>query len=268
VQLTRWLFALALVSTACGKSGDDDTRNDGCPENSTGRLQLDEDAPSDDPCRTRSGARLCGGDCPSLSAEECPGLGCVPVVDRVSGSHTGVGVCLADLPVLRTCWFCRERDGTTCVHLEGQGPVCVAEDVCVALHKLGAGMGCRYTDYSPYDGRPLAIATCADCPPNPTGGLEPHSCGPGCGGCGSDRTYDNCYGRSADFGFGICINAGSPCSVNEPRDEFCKFCATWLPVSEGDDLALDYGTCVTHEVHCDILEASGRISCNRAVANQ
>ena len=256
MQLSRWLLVVALASTACGKSN---VENDaGCVGGSEATSSPGADASSANTCRTPSSVRLCGGGCPSLSTTECPGLGCVPVVDRTSGAQTGVGVCLADLPIpVETCWFC--RDGMTCVHLEGQGPLCVAEDVCAALEKLGAGTGCRYADFSPYDGRPLAVATCPNCPEDPTGGITPLSCGPGCGSCGD---LNNCFGRSADFGYGICITQFKPCSVNEPRDEFCKVCATWLPVQNGDELALDYGNCV-HESYCDFLEASGRISCHR-----
>lgn len=201
-------------------------------------------------CATASGVRLCGGACPSLSAGECPGLGCVGVLDRLTRERYSLGVCLPDIPApQRSCGSC--VDGQVCAHIDGQGPVCVAEDVCLALLKLGATRACRYADFAPYDGRPLAVATGAQCPK--------YACGPGCGWCQGER----CTGRSADFGYGTCLNqsAAHACSARAaPPSVYCDSCLVWKPVPGDDPTSLDFGTCVsTGEVVCS--RADVRMTC-------
>ena len=186
-------------------------------------------------CTTASGMRICGGVCPALTASECPGRGCVNVLDRVTHERSTVGICLPDIPTpQRSCGSC--LDGQVCAHIDGQGIVCVAEDVCLALFKRGVTKACRYADFTPYDGRPLSVATGAQCPKR--------ACGPGCGSCQGPL----CTGRSADYGYGTCVEfpAVGDCSARSPLPiNHCDSCLVWKPAPGDDPVSLDYGTCIT-----------------------
>lgn len=254
MQVARWVCLVTFVS-ACGGNVVDDVVTTGADAGSGAKPGVSEagaaDASdADNPtCETSSGVRLCGPGCASSDAE-CPGLGCVSLVDPVSGLPMDMGLCLADVawPV-ETCRNCADAD--TCVSLEGEGMICVAEDVCAALHQRGRGGACRYADFSEYDGRALQVVTGTACPVG--------SCGPGCGECDGVAV---CSGRSADFGYGFCFAKQDPvfCSANEPLDGFCDFCLTWQPPSSSE-LALDYGVCAL-DYQCDEYEATGRLSCH------
>lgn len=253
MQVARLFSCLAATIVSCGG---------GTTEDSPTQADAGSDAPvadkvdvadtvGSDLCKTASGVRFCGGGCPLLSSTECPGLGCVPIVHRVSGAPTGTGICIADLPPpITPCWLC--TDGMTCAHVAGQGPICVEEDVCRSLHALGLDVGCRFSDFSHYDGRPLAVAEGTGCPAN--------SCGPGCGECEGPA---RCSGRSADFGYGLCLHKQNPvpCSAHKPLPESCGYCLTWGPAAGGDELALDNGQCVPGFL-CAEYEATGRMKCH------
>lgn len=255
MQVDRLVGCVLLAITSCGGAvtADPYEHGDAAPDAQDSDVHLGDagdTSSSGDPCRTASGIRLCGGECPALTDAECPGLGCVPVIDRETDAPVGIGVCLADLPApVAPCWMC--SDGRTCSHLQGQGIVCVDEDVCVALHALGFGRGCRYADFSPYDGRPLKVET-TDCPKR--------SCGPGCGAC---ENGGSCSGRSADFGYGFCLPKQDPipCHASDAPSAECPSCLTWLPSTGGDDVALQFGVCVADPL-CPDYEATGRMSCH------
>lgn len=234
-------------------SGATDSAADGAADTST-------DAPPDDPCAP-AGVRVCGAGCPPLDAAQCPGLGCVAALDTTSSTATGVGLCLGDLPApIRPCGRC--ADGEVCVDLEGQGFVCAAETLCARLFAMGAGAACRYADFSPYDGRPLAVASGDACPKANCGypDCEALSCGPGCGQCGGFRI---CTGRSADVGYGLCADepfSAPPCRATDPPTASCQRCLAWAPPSPWDSAAQDYGWCAV-PVECDTMVATGRVRC-------
>lgn len=237
----------------CGAVSQDRASQDGAAGGTASDAAADADAALPfDPCRTPSGVRICGNGCGELDQSVCPGLGCLDALDIGSGKTTGAGVCLSDLPVpVLGCWFC--PDGTTCVELEQQGLICVAEDVCRSLAALGAASACRYADFTVYDGRPLAVASGTDCPKR--------ACGPGCGDCEGPVT--RCSGRSADFGYGYCFDVitTDACSANEPMPFYCGACATWLAPTGGGDPALELGLCA-EDSDCEEYEATGRMSCH------
>ena len=248
IALLRFLLlAVLALSSGCGGAVLD-SETDGGATGIDGGLGSDGANPRDsgpdsatladgaaaNGCTTASGMRICGGVCPALSASECPGRGCVNVLDRVTHERSTVGICLPDIPApQRSCGSC--LDGQVCAHIDGQGIVCVAEDVCRALFKRGVTKACRYADFTPYDGRPLSVATGAQCPK--------YACGPGCGFCQGLL----CTGRSADYGYGTCVEFPDvgDCSARAPLPRSCDSCLVWKPVPGDDPVSLDYGTCIT-----------------------
>ncbi len=250
----RALAALALLSACGGRveqrpedGGVEDAAVDARPGD--GELDAADGVSAEELCAP-SGVRVCGAGCATTSAD-CPGLGCLRLV---GGAGTlELGVCLADLPVpLEQCGLC--ADGEVCVHLEKQGYLCVAESVCRALDRLGGAAGCSYADFTPYDGRPLAVSRGKDCPRG--------SCGPGCGDCSQSTVGRWCSGRSASAGYGMCLPSntfmGELCNAHEPLPSLlCRHCVVW----RGSEAALAYGTCTLSDDVCPIYEASGRLVC-------
>lgn len=198
-----------------------------------------------DPCVTPRGVRLCGGNCAPEVA--CGQFGCRPFV--ADGAEAKVGVCMADLPPpISTCWRC--ADGEVCADIAGEGLICVEEALCRSLMDFGLASACTYADFSPYDGRPLAIARGADCPKG--------ACGPGCGSCGVSTA---CSGRSADHGYGFCLPAllQEWCYADDVPTTCSQYCAAWTTNTQ---VSKDYGWCAI-DVECDRLEPTGRIECHR-----
>ena len=196
------------------------------------------DAGPSDPCRTADGVRLCGGPCPTLERDQCRGVGCQQLRERVSGAPTGIGVCVPDLPVpIRHCGRC--LDGDVCANVSGEGTICVPEALCERLHALGLASACRYADFTPYDGRPVAVARGAECPR--------YACGPGCGGIRCADVGSTCSGRSATHGYGYCFASllPTPCDPSKPLPRACAgdACIAWASGIPGDTTALAYGTC-------------------------
>ncbi len=197
-----------------------------------------------DLCAPVAGIGLCGSACAG-SGGGCAGR-CVAAIPRVG--EASVGLCASDLPApIESCWMC--EDGSACANLDGEGYVCVPEAVCRRLFALGAGSACVYSDFSEYDGRPLALATGSECPAK--------ACGPGCGGCTSAA---RCTGRSADYGYGFCVGGtfAEWCEPSDARRTGCDGCATWTSSS----LAEAYGRCARTE-NCDAWEPTGRVDCHR-----
>lgn len=205
-------------------------------------------------CRTAEGVRLCGGGCPSLGPTECPGVGCQPLLDRVTGAPLGGAVCVADLPVpIEHCGAC--RDGDVCVRVSGEGTICAPEALCQALTSRGLTRACRYADFSVYDGRALAVSQGAACPR--------YACGPGCGPCPLAPT-DRCSGRSAQFGYGFCFSEFDrpPCDPTQPLPRACAgyACIAWTSSDAEDTTSRAYAFCDTPAPECGA--GDGRLLCN------
>jgi hypothetical protein len=62
----------------------------------------------------------------------------------------------------------------------------------------------------------------------------------------------------------MCFNTQDPvpCSAKKPLGPYWDRCLTWLPVSGGDDAALEFGQCLYSYLKCAEYEATGRMSCN------
>ena len=240
------VLALAFLNGACGGAIRELPEEAGVAD---GGLETGDAAPRGDAagdadasvleaCGTPERVRICGGVCPSLGQDACKGVGCQPLLDRVSNAPTGVGVCVPDLPIpLEQCGRC--PDGDVCANISGEGTVCVPEQLCQRLTELGFANGCRYADFSPYDGQPLAIARGADCPSK--------ACGPACGPCRG--AYDRCIGRSARHGYGMCVETSDwvPCNPSLPLPRTCAAgnysCVAWAPPAPNDTASLAYGFC-------------------------
>ncbi len=208
-------------------------------------------------CRTSDGIHLCGGACPTLGRDQCPGVGCQPLLDRVSGEPTGIGVCVPDLPIpIEHCGRC--EDGEVCASVSGEGTICVPEALCKRLHALGLASSCRYADFTPYDGQPLAIARGTECPAA--------ACGPGCA-VTTDcilRGEERCTGRSARHGYGFCVNnwESLPCNPSQPLPRSCSgyACMAWSPPAPNDTVSLEYGFCDDPFRECSA--GDGRLVCS------
>jgi hypothetical protein len=163
-----------------------------------------------------------------------------------------MGVCVADLPVpLEQCGRC--RDGDVCAHIAGEGAVCVSERLCQDLHARGLAAACRYADFAPYDGAPLAVARGSDCPR--------WACGPGCSTCDAFAT-GRCTGRSARHGYGFCfVGAWGPaCNPTAALSADCVgACIAWTPSDPTDTTSLAYGLCDSPYDECSA--GDGRLTC-------
>jgi hypothetical protein len=243
--LATWTVALATSLLGCGGPFPGDAPT---PQRDAG------DASSTPACPTIDGVRLCGRACTDGTA--CGGIGCQPLLDRLTGARLDLGVCVATLGrPIRTCGSC--RDGQVCATIDGQGAICVDEAVCLSIVDLGFGVACRYADFAPYDGRPLAVAAPAACPDR--------ACGPGCGSGVCDAANAFCSGRSADHGYGYCVSAALPTVACDPRGSTRNACApgvcvAWTPAGPNDDRSLAYGHCERDDRLCN--GADGRLTCS------
>ncbi len=251
LRTASWLaivLPLSALNGACGGTvretpTDGGIDNDGA--NAAGpradaALDAGLDASDFGECRTAEGVRLCGGACPTLSRDQCPGVGCQPLLDRVSNAPSGIGVCVPDLPIpIEHCGRC--EDGEVCANVSGEGTICVPEQLCQRLHALGLASSCRYADFTAYDGLPLATAHGAECPP--------FSCGPGCSVTADCvlKGVERCTGRSARHGYGFCVNTWQslPCNPSQPLPRSCSgyACMAWTPPDPNDTVSLEYGYC-------------------------
>lgn len=198
-----------------------------------------------------AGIRLCGGPCDPLGFEGCPGVGCTPVGDRVTGEALDVGVCWPDIPewVNKSCFACDE--GEVCVHDALGGLYCVPTEVCSALWALGATTACRYADKSSFQNLPIADL------PYCVGGSD--VCGGDCGGCFPNV---HCVGRSATQSFGVCMSNSllAPCTKQDPSTCSIGMCATFRVPEEDQAVADRFGGCVKKSV-CASAQEAGIINC-------
>jgi hypothetical protein len=218
-----------LLVGACGsRSGIDDVDDGGVVDG-----WADVQAPHE-PCRSADGVRLCGGRCPQLSAPECPGLGCTPAFETTSGGASPYGVCWTDRADKSSvpCGACKENE--VCIHRGPAELVCTSRQVCDALAELGATDVCRYTDLTPYDGRPIATSSA----PCPSASVE--ICGGRCRkSCGIERY---CTGPSPTNALGVCNRSYG--SVYPHTCKTCPQCAVFERGGASQSLAFAYGVCM------------------------
>jgi hypothetical protein len=187
-----------------------------------------------DTCRSTDGIRICGGECPPISAPTCPGYGCTPAFDFEAARSSEYGVCWSDRAdeSARPCGACRE--GEVCIQRAANELVCTSRAVCDALAEIGAAHVCRYTDLSPYDGRQLAVQS-GSCP-----GQQFVVCGGVCGGC----TSGVCTGRSPLHAFGLCNRQAITMTVPLTCAQCGGTCAAFEGPGVPQTLGYAYGICM------------------------
>lgn len=191
-----------------------------------------------EPCKSSDGVRLCGGACPPIPPPECPGYGCTPAYDW-SSKASPLGVCWSDRTdkSARPCGACAKNE--VCVSRNKGELVCTSRAVCDALAELGGASLCRYTDLTPYDGRPFATGA-SQCL---------GSWGTLCGGeCGFCEGSGYCTGRSSTRAFGLC---NDPIGTQDlpPMYQDCA-AGTWAQFERGnapEDLVRKYGVCLLQQ---------------------
>ncbi|MEZ4220759.1 MAG: hypothetical protein R3B13_07490 [Polyangiaceae bacterium] len=200
-------------------------------------------------CKTSAGVRLCGGDanCAWVAGDECPGGGCARPFDHDLGGDSVAGICYSDLgdKGSRACLEC--EDGEVCLERYENDLVCVPEEVCAKLWKLGARGVCRYSDLSAYDGRPLPrLSTCPHADPKTWTLL----CGGACPTCKSDFPTP-CSGRSPDHPQGFCSYDWKWCALSESGyDQPCDKelnCGVFHVGSKDANVAKQYGRCLAQD---------------------
>ncbi len=243
------ILALALV-VACGARAD--ISNESIPGSGLGAADAGFEVSTDgaplDLCDP-DGVRLCGDGCPDLITPDsstfdieagnvCLGYGCLPTKDIQHFTSQSAGVCWADAQSIAKypCGTC--NDGEVCVQKSPSDLVCMPEDVCRALWTLGVRDVCRYADFHPYDGRPVATPAQA-CPFVAKDGPQ-RVCSGACPPCPG---VERCVGRSPDHPFGLCrddfVGGLEPQPSAFPP---CKTCLATLPSDAGYGCAVFDGS--------------------------
>ena len=209
MQVTKQSIPLVvgfLIPIACGgktELGVVDTRDSGVDDDSALDDAHRDSAGRDgsiEPCAP-DGVRVCGGSCPLLTPDQCPGTGCSSVA-TVSKAPEPTGACWSDMTNgdgLDLCYAC--RDGDACMQRDANKLVCVPYGVCSALYSQG-NKACRYADKSNFTGAPLTTPS----GPCPTTAVPGALCGGACGACPSWTEGPSCTGRSASRPFGVCAH--------------------------------------------------------------